>query len=653
MFIMLNKKILVLMFLVLFLTLVGCLPGLTPSTPDGISTGTITGVINGSPGVPLSGANVSIEGTELSTTTNSSGTYTLSDVPPGLRYLIVTYQGEQIKKKVTVTAGITITLNISFSQEQQAEEEEIKNAISGRIMVPSPKTAKDITGWIPLANATVTITDSEGVTHTVTTDEDGYYTFTDVAVNANTIITATGTVNGNTVIVKDVIPQAVAADGDYDAGTADAESTALALIVEELLEQGLDPEDIDLEEIQDSDNFTAVVEQVSSILDENGNVTTDPDVTDAVGNVAEEINPPVPPPVPPPVTLDYILVLPETMTLFEGGEIGNIAYINAYYDNGTVVLIDPSNCTIVSDNHAVATVDISGIVTSVNPGTADITVSYGNKTATIVVTVNPVLLTSIVVDPKTMSLFIGESDFITSVTAYYNDGTDNLLSNWIYSLNPEGIVSINGVTGEVIADAVGETTITIIYTEEGITEIDTIVVTVKLVEPDVFFSDGLPELSGQLITDGDNLILEVAADPMALSGNNAYMAWLIYTGDEDPESFAGPWDDTYLLKDNWFTAGPQGNVEWGIGEGSTHPWSGEELPNGVELDYEEDGNIGKWTMTITYETVNAESGDEIRYMVQARYNNVDTGDKTLNQSHGSVGFNPLYFSENFQTVRLN
>jgi len=176
-----------------------------------------------------------------------------------------------------------------------------KGVISGRVMVPSPEAAKDITGWVPAANATVTLTDSEGVTHTVTTDEDGYYTFTDIAVNANTIITATATIDGNTVIIKDVIPQAVTAGEDYNSGTADTESTALALIVEELLVQGLTSEDINLQEIQASDNFAEVVEQVSSVLEENGNVTTDPDVTEVVNNIAEEIiNPPEPEPEPEP-----------------------------------------------------------------------------------------------------------------------------------------------------------------------------------------------------------------------------------------------------------------------------------------------------------------------------------------------------------------
>ena len=180
-----------------------------------------------------------------------------------------------------------------------------EGVISGRVMVPSSEAVKDITGWVPAANATVTLTDSEGITHTVTTDEDGYYTFIGIAVKANTIITATATIDGKTVIIKDVIPQAVTAGEDYNSGTADTESTALALIVEELLVQGVDPADINLEEIQDSDNFTKVVEQVSSVLEENGNVTTDPDVTEVVNDTAEEIiNPPAPsPPTPtPPAT---------------------------------------------------------------------------------------------------------------------------------------------------------------------------------------------------------------------------------------------------------------------------------------------------------------------------------------------------------------
>ncbi len=170
---------------------------------------------------------------------------------------------------------------------------------------------------------------------------------------------------------------------------------------------------------------------------------------------------------------------------------------------------------------------------------------------------------------------------------------------------------------------------------------------------DSFDSEGTPLLEGQLTTDGENLFLEVRADPMAVSGNNAYLAWLIYAGDTEPAGFSGPWDDAYLLNDNWFTAGPQGNVQWGVGSSSTHPWSAQgALPSGVELEYETDGDEGIWAMTVPFAAIGVEMGDTISYMVQARYHDLDTGETSLNQSHGSDGFNPLWFSDNYQVVTL-
>ena len=171
-----------------------------------------------------------------------------------------------------------------------------------------------------------------------------------------------------------------------------------------------------------------------------------------------------------------------------------------------------------------------------------------------------------------------------------------------------------------------------------------------VVELDSFDNRGLPSMDGELTTDGESLFLEVRADPMATSGNNAYMAWLIYTGDAEPSGFAGPWDDAYLLLDNWFSAGPQGNVRWGVGSGSTHPWSNQgALPSGVEVQYATDGDVGIWTMTVPYGVIGVELGDTICYMVQGRHQGATL---TLFQSHGGEGFNPLYFSENFQCVSL-
>lgn len=174
-----------------------------------------------------------------------------------------------------------------------------KGVISGRVLIPPSEVPKDITGWVPAANATVILVDTDGVTHTVTTDENGYYTFENVAVNPNTVITATVTVDGKTVVLKDVIPQSVAEDEDYDAGTMTPESTALALVVEKLIAEGVAPDDIDLAEIQASDSFANLVEQVTTVIEEQGNVTEDPDVIDGAGDTADEIlNPPAPPSPP-------------------------------------------------------------------------------------------------------------------------------------------------------------------------------------------------------------------------------------------------------------------------------------------------------------------------------------------------------------------
>jgi len=172
--------------------------------------------------------------------------------------------------------------------------------ISGRVLVSPSEMSKDITGWVPIANAVVTIVDADGVTQTATTDENGYYSFIGIAVNLNTIITATVDINGDTLVLKDVIPQTVTADEDYDAGDMTPESTALALLLEAVITSGIDPSDIDINEIKPSDSFLALISQVTSVLEEGGDVTKDPDITDMIEDI---INPPVPPsPLPPSPT---------------------------------------------------------------------------------------------------------------------------------------------------------------------------------------------------------------------------------------------------------------------------------------------------------------------------------------------------------------
>lgn len=195
-----------------------------------------------------------------------------------------------------------------------------KGTISGQVLIPpnADELSKDITGWVPVAGAEVTIIDVSGVTHTVTTDENGYYSFENIAVNPNTVITATATVNGNTLILKSVIPQSVTVDQDYDVGEMTPESTALALVVEALIASGETQADVDLEEITSSNKFSTLLGQVTTVLEAGGDVTGDSDVVDTVNDI---INPPTTTPAPPtpsPPTVKYYTI---TSSVGDGGTI--------------------------------------------------------------------------------------------------------------------------------------------------------------------------------------------------------------------------------------------------------------------------------------------------------------------------------------------
>ena len=258
-----------------------------------------------------------------------------------------------------------------------------KGAISGRVLIPptAKELSRDISGWVPAANAVVTIVDANGKPHTTTTDENGNYVFEGIAVKANTVVTAKVTIDGKTITIKDVIPNAVGADGKYNAGTMDPESTALALVVEELQESGLP---VDLAEIKASADFKALVGKVQEVLDSHGNVETDADISDAVFDVASpDEEEPTPPGGggTPTIAVTGVSVEPVEMYL----ELGKTATIIATV---TPANATNKNVTWSSSNESIATVD-GGLVTAITTGTATITATTVDKgfTATCVVEV--------------------------------------------------------------------------------------------------------------------------------------------------------------------------------------------------------------------------------------------------------------------------
>lgn len=110
-------------------------------------------------------------------------------------------------------------------------------------------------------------------------------------------------------------------------------------------------------------------------------------------------------------------------------------------------------------------------------------VSDGNKSTTqsFTVTVAEAKLTSIVVLPSSMPLEIDSSGTITSVTAHYDNGTSAgiALSACTYGSNNTDVTVANGVITVSSSCTAGTTaTITVSYTEDGVTKSDTVIVTV-------------------------------------------------------------------------------------------------------------------------------------------------------------------------------
>jgi len=115
--------------------------------------------------------------------------------------------------------------------------------------------------------------------------------------------------------------------------------------------------------------------------------------------------------------------------------------------------------------------------------TVEVSDSSKSDTQSFTITVSETLLTSIVVLPASMTVKKSTPQYITSVTAHYDNGTEAsiALNSCTYVSNKPANATVNSnglITG--IANCSGDTaaTITVSYTENGITKIDTVLVSV-------------------------------------------------------------------------------------------------------------------------------------------------------------------------------
>jgi hypothetical protein len=105
---------------------------------------------------------------------------------------------------------------------------------------------------------------------------------------------------------------------------------------------------------------------------------------------------------------------------------------------------------------------------------------YRSTSQSFTITVSETILTSIAVLPTTMTINKGGSQTITSVTAYYDNGTSaNIaLSSCIYESNQANVTVTNGKISVSTTCAATAATITVSYTEDNITKTDTVNVTI-------------------------------------------------------------------------------------------------------------------------------------------------------------------------------
>ena len=352
-------------------------------------------------------------------------------------------------------------------------------SITGRIMVPSncidcltdgPCIKGVPNHWEPVEDAIVTV-----IPHATLTDEDGYYTLTNVEPGVYYVITATY----KNLVLKDVVePDGVEAGKTYDAGTADCESTALALVVEYFWDMGLDADEIEdaLADYILTDKFAELVDTVCCIIEDCDNITNYCCLVecDDPGYTPE---------------LESITVNTGSMNLCldDSQSIPPVSVI-AHYTEGEPSKIVTSSATITYTSNDPSIASLSGTTVTGNAlGTTTITVSATytedevteSATGTIPVNVidcstcTPELdsLTVVLGDTTPMILCNGTTTTITSehiatITAHYTcevPEEELILSECSYVSENPVIASVVGL--DVTGNSVGDTNIVVSYTD--------------------------------------------------------------------------------------------------------------------------------------------------------------------------------------------
>ena len=179
-------------------------------------------------------------------------------------------------------------------------------------------------------------------------------------------------------------------------------------------------------------------------------------------------------------SLTSITVLPSVMSIVVGNY-KDISSVTAHYDGASSASVLDS-AKYSSNDTNIASASTMGRVTGVSAGSAIVTVSYTEngitKTDTVNVTVEDISLTSITVLPSTMTMYIGSTKSITSITAHYDDGSNVSIELSLAAYQSSSTNATVNNNGLITGVSTGAVIITVSYTEDGITQTDTVSVTV-------------------------------------------------------------------------------------------------------------------------------------------------------------------------------
>lgn len=117
--------------------------------------------------------------------------------------------------------------------------------------------------------------------------------------------------------------------------------------------------------------------------------------------------------------------------------------------------VEDKNVLWSSSSESVASVDANGKVIAITKGTAIITATAGNKKATCEVTINPILVSSVIINKNDLTLNVGDSEILVA-TVLPEDAEDK---NVTWSSSTTSIATVDA-NGKVTAIAKGTAVIT-------------------------------------------------------------------------------------------------------------------------------------------------------------------------------------------------